>query len=91
MENDGAITGVRRDHLERMVMDTVFGQMVHRMILPVYEGAGGLLADKPSRTNVPSFSKIRRSPIWPDVTSVEQTRLAIHSAAGPLDGMVGAL
>ena len=37
VEDDGGITGVRRDHLERWVMDTVFGQMVHPMILPFYE------------------------------------------------------
>lgn len=37
VEDDGGTTGVRRDHLERWVMDTVFGQMVHPMILPFYE------------------------------------------------------
>ena len=37
VEDDGAVTGIRRDHLERWVTDTVFGQMVHPMILPFYE------------------------------------------------------
>ena len=37
VEDDGTITGVRRDELEHWVMDTVFGRKVHPMILPFYE------------------------------------------------------
>ena len=36
VEDDGAISGIRRDHLERWVMDAVFGQAVHPMMLPFY-------------------------------------------------------
>ena len=37
VEDDGTITGVRRDDLEHWVMDAVFGRKVHPMILPYYE------------------------------------------------------
>ena len=37
VEDDGTITGIRRDDLEHWVMDTVFGRKVHPMILPFYE------------------------------------------------------
>ena len=37
VEDDGTISGVRRDDLERWVMDTVFGRYVHPMIQPFYE------------------------------------------------------
>ena len=37
VDDDGMITGIRRDDLERWVMDTVFGRTVHPMILPFYE------------------------------------------------------
>jgi ATP-dependent DNA helicase RecG len=37
VEDDGTITGVRRDDLEHWVMDTVFGRYVHPMIQPFYE------------------------------------------------------
>ena len=37
VEDDGDVTGVRRDDLERWVMDTVSGRKVHPMILPFYE------------------------------------------------------
>lgn len=37
VEEDGAITGVRRQDLEHWVMDSVFGRKVHPMILPFYE------------------------------------------------------
>ena len=37
VEDDGNITGIHRDDLERWVMDTVFGRKVHPMILPFYE------------------------------------------------------
>ena len=37
VEDDGTITGIRRDNLEHWVMDTVFGRKVHPMILPFYE------------------------------------------------------
>lgn len=37
VEDDGTITGIQRDDLERWVMDTVFGRTVHPMILPFYE------------------------------------------------------
>lgn len=37
VDDDGTITGVQRDDLERWVMDTVFGRYVHPMILPFYE------------------------------------------------------
>ena len=37
VEDDGTITGIRRDNLEHWVMDTVFGRKVHSMILPFYE------------------------------------------------------
>jgi ATP-dependent DNA helicase RecG len=37
VEDDGSISGIRRDGLEEWVMDTVFGRYVHPMILPFYE------------------------------------------------------
>ena len=37
VDDDGMITGIQRDDLERWVMDTVFGRIVHPMILPFYE------------------------------------------------------
>ncbi len=37
IEDDGTITGMQRNDLERWVMDTVFGRTVHPMILPFYE------------------------------------------------------
>ncbi|WP_256091440.1 RNA-binding domain-containing protein [Candidatus Thiosymbion oneisti] len=37
VDDDGSITGIRRDELEHWVMDTVFGRTVHPMILPFYE------------------------------------------------------
>ena len=37
VEDDGSITGIQRDDLERWVMDSVFGRVVHPMILPFYE------------------------------------------------------
>ena len=37
VEDDGTVSGVRRDDLERWVMDTVFGRYVHPMIQPFYE------------------------------------------------------
>ncbi len=37
VDDDGAITGIRRDDLEHWVMDAVFGRRVHPMILPFYE------------------------------------------------------
>ena len=37
VEDDGTITGIRRQDLERWVMDAVFGRKVHPMILPFYE------------------------------------------------------
>lgn len=37
VDDDGTITGIQRDNLERWVMDTVFGRTVHPVILPFYE------------------------------------------------------
>ena len=37
VEDDGTISGIRRERLEQWVMDTVFGAVVHPMILPFYE------------------------------------------------------
>lgn len=37
VEDDGSISGIRRDDLETWVMDTVFGRCVHPMLLPFYE------------------------------------------------------
>ena len=37
VEDDGTITGIGRDDLEEWVMDSVFGRIVHPMILPFYE------------------------------------------------------
>lgn len=37
VEDDGTITGIKRENLEEWVMDTVFGRYVHPMILPFYE------------------------------------------------------
>jgi ATP-dependent DNA helicase RecG len=37
VEDDGTITGIRRENLEEWVMDTVFGRYVHPMILPFFE------------------------------------------------------
>lgn len=37
VEDDGAISGIQRENLEEWIMDAVFGQYVHPMILPFYE------------------------------------------------------
>ena len=37
VEDDGTVSGIRRDDLEQWVMDAVFGRKVHPMILPFYE------------------------------------------------------
>ena len=37
VEDEGTVNGVRRDELERWVMDTVFGRYIHPMIQPFYE------------------------------------------------------
>lgn len=37
VDDDGSITGIQRDDLERWVMDTVFDRYVHPMIIPFYE------------------------------------------------------
>ena len=37
VEDDGTITGIRRNNLEQWLMDAVFGRKVHPMILPFYE------------------------------------------------------
>ena len=37
VEDDGTISGIRRDDLEHWIMDTVFGRKVHPLILPFYE------------------------------------------------------
>ena len=37
VEDDGTISGVRRNDLKQWVMDAVFGQAVHPLILPFYE------------------------------------------------------
>lgn len=37
VEDDGSISGIQREDLERWVMDTVFGRYVHPLILPWYE------------------------------------------------------
>ncbi len=37
VEDNGSISGIRRENLEEWVMDTVFGRYVHPMILPFYE------------------------------------------------------
>jgi len=38
VEDDGTVSGIRRDDLETWVMDTVFGRYIHPQILPYYEG-----------------------------------------------------
>ena len=37
VEDDGTITGIKRNNLEHWVMDSVFGRKVHPQILPYYE------------------------------------------------------
>ena len=37
VEDDGSISGIQRADLELWVMDTVFGRLVHPLILPFYE------------------------------------------------------
>ncbi len=37
VEDDGTISGIKRDELEHWVMDSVFGRKVHPQILPFYE------------------------------------------------------
>ncbi len=37
VDDDGTVGGIRREDLERWVMDTVFGRHVHPMIIPFYE------------------------------------------------------
>lgn len=37
VQDDGTISGIQRDDLERWVMDTVFARFVHPWILPSYE------------------------------------------------------
>ena len=37
VEDDGAVSGIQREDLERWVMDTVFGRTIHPQLLPYYE------------------------------------------------------
>ncbi len=37
VDDDGTISGIQREDLERWVMDTVFGRYVHPTIIPFYE------------------------------------------------------
>jgi ATP-dependent DNA helicase RecG len=37
VEDDGVVSGIQRNDLERWVMDTVFGRTVHPQLLPYYE------------------------------------------------------
>lgn len=37
VDDDGTVSGIQREDLERWVMDTVFGRYVHPMIIPFYE------------------------------------------------------
>lgn len=37
VEDDGSISGIKRDGLEHWIMDTVFGRYVHAMVLPFFE------------------------------------------------------
>jgi ATP-dependent DNA helicase RecG len=37
VEDDGAISGIKRENLEEWIMDTVFARYVHPLILPFYE------------------------------------------------------
>ncbi|WP_295582287.1 helix-turn-helix domain-containing protein [uncultured Lamprocystis sp.] len=37
VEDDGVVSGMQRNDLERWVMDTVFGRTVHPQLLPYYE------------------------------------------------------
>lgn len=59
VEDDGAVTGIRREHLERWVMDSVFGQIVHPMILPFYEEVP-VDDDAPAARGTPGATCCRR-------------------------------
>ena len=48
VEDDGAVAGIRRDDLERWVMDSVFGPIVHPMMLPFLRGCPGRAASRSS-------------------------------------------
>ena len=37
VDDDGTISGIQRNDLERWVMDTVFGRFIHPQIIPFYE------------------------------------------------------
>ena len=37
VEDDGSVSGIERQDLERWIMDTVFGRYIHPMVLPFYE------------------------------------------------------
>lgn len=54
VENDGTISGIQRHNLEEWVMDTVFGQKVHPLILPFYEE---IAVDENMRVAVISFTQ----------------------------------
>lgn len=54
VEDDGAISGIQRKNLEEWVMDTVFGQKVHPLILPFYEE---VVMDDGKRVSVISFTQ----------------------------------
>lgn len=54
VEDDGSISGLQRENTEEWVMDTVFGQKVHPLIIPFYEE---VLCDHGKRVAVITLSE----------------------------------
>jgi ATP-dependent DNA helicase RecG len=96
VEDDGAVSGLRRPDLETWVMDTVFGRFVHPMILPLYEeievGDGKRVAVVTVATGVAKPYVVRqnnREDIYVRVGSV--SRLATREQQAALFGSGGLL
>ena len=52
VEDDGTVSGVQHENLEEWIMDTVFAQKIHPLILPFYEE---VLIDEKMRVAIVSF------------------------------------
>ncbi len=78
VDDDGAITGIQRDDLERWVMDTVFGRYIHPMILPFYEE---VQVDKQHRVAVITISQGTTKPYVVRHSGREDTYIRVGSTS----------
>ena len=79
VEDDGTITGIRRDNLEHWVMDTVFGRKVHPMILPFYEE---IQIDEQRRVAVVSLTQGTTKPYVVRHNDREEIYVRVGSTSG---------